>query len=410
LVHDAIRAATLLREIFANDRTRVGFLLGAGCPFSIAKPLDAQEATDAKPRVPLIPDIRGLTTAVRARLQDSHPALLTKLDTFLASQGVTDANVEDILSKIRAVAEVVGTGSVHGFRKDEILEIERSICAEISELVSAELPRSPNGYSSISRWIKGLNRTSPVEIFTTNYDLLIESALERDHVTTFDGFTGSHRPFFDLSAIERDGLPPHWVRVWKLHGSVNWREVPKSETSPASVHRVSNKSDFGKSVIHPSNQKYDQSRRLPYLALIDRLKIFIRKPSAVLIINGYSFGDEHINEVIVDGLENNPTAVVISTVYGRLESYPVLVDLASRCANLTAMAEDLAIVGKKKGAWTYDPEQGSGVLRLAFDFDTNNDGWSGGNTRFLLGNFEALGAFVEDVCGTFKQVERAANA
>ena len=403
LAHDAIRAATLLREIFANDRTRVGFLVGAGCPFSIPKPRAPDE-----PKIEtgawegLIPNIAGLTDRVRQSLTVDLPELHDKLTAYLSSQGFANANIEVILSKLRALINIVGDSTVHGLNGEELHNIEYYMCEKIAEAVRVSLPEGSNGYRSLSSWIKGLSRSHSVEIFTTNYDLLIESALEDDSITTFDGFSGSRQPFFDLSAIERDGLPSHWVKVWKLHGSVNWREVPDKRT----VYRVNDLNHSGKSLIHPSHLKYDQSRRLPYLALIDRLKWFIRQPSAVLIISGYSFGDEHINEVIVEGLENNPTAVAIATVYGKLASYPELEKLACHSSNLTAFAEDRAIVGKRKDCWGFDPEQGAGALRMAFGAPPEAD-WDAGNIRFLLGDFAALGAFLEDVSGTFKQVERA---
>ena len=54
-------------------------------------------------------------------------------------------------------------------------------------------------------------------------------------------------------------------------------------------------------VIHPSYMKYQESRRMPYLAMVDRLRAFLKQPTSTLILCGYSFRDEHVNEVYRDG-------------------------------------------------------------------------------------------------------------
>jgi hypothetical protein len=40
------------------------------------------------------------------------------------------------------------------------------------------------------------NRDFSKEIFTTNYDLVIEKSLEAIRAPYFDGFVGSYEPFF----------------------------------------------------------------------------------------------------------------------------------------------------------------------------------------------------------------------
>ena len=70
------------------------------------------------------------------------------------------------------------------------------------------------------------NRNYVKEIFTTNYDLLLEKAMEHNHVPYFDGFVGSYEPFFWSESIEKtvshNDLTFNWIRLWKIHGSLNW--------------------------------------------------------------------------------------------------------------------------------------------------------------------------------------------
>src|SRR3546814_17878072 len=87
------------------------------------------------------------------------------------------------------------------------------------------------------------------------------------------GFVGSSRPFFDQRAIEEDALPLRWTRLWKLHGSINWRFNKQSKV----IFRSREKSDADlELLIHPSHLKYDESRRMPYFVMIYRLSHFLR--------------------------------------------------------------------------------------------------------------------------------------
>lgn len=104
-------------------------------------------------------------------------------------------------------------------------------------------------------------------------------------------------------------------------------------------------------VIHPSYLKHQEGRRLPYLAMIDRLRAFLKQPTAALVVCGYSFRDEHINEVIIQGLQSTQTAIVFGLLYGKLGDYPAAVTLAATRANLSLLALDGAVVSTREASW-----------------------------------------------------------
>ena len=68
----------------------------------------------------------------------------------------------------------------------------KTICEAIGGIVGVSLPFGRTPYHELITWVAGTQRAHPVEIFTTNYDLLIESAFERAKAPYFDGFTGGH--------------------------------------------------------------------------------------------------------------------------------------------------------------------------------------------------------------------------
>lgn len=385
--HDALRVSALIRDIFASGRNRVAFFLGAGCPVSIQLPTTVDGIT-----APLIPDVAGLTGFVLAELLARNAALHGKLQTYIGEQGLPPGNIELILGRVRAIIDIVGPHPFGVFAAGELLTINEEICGSISRRVKTGLPIGENGYRSISTWVAGMAREHPVEIFTLNYDLLMEQALEECRITTFDGFTGSRLPFFNVPAIERDDLPSSWTRFWKLHGSVNW-----SQDESMVTRRTDNIADCN-SLIHPSHRKYDESRRLPYLALLDRLRSYLRKPSSAIFLSGYSFSDEHINEVLLEGLEQNPTASAFALQFGSLATNALAVDTAKKRPNISVYTEDGAVIGTRVGKWHADPGADQRIAQRIF-VPGGGEEWTGGNRKFLLGDFARFAPFLLDMTG-----------
>ena len=242
----------------------------------------------------------------------------------------------------------------------------------------------------MASWIHALpDRDFPVEVFTTNYDLLMEQALERLRVPYFDGFVGSHRTFFDVSSMDEDRFPARWARVWKLHGSINWRQskddqvVTRGESfSPGEERRL----------IHPSHLKYEESRRMPYLAMIDRLRAFFRHSPVVLVTCGFSFSDQHLNEVIQQGLEGNATAICFALLHGKLEVYGEAIQLATVRPNLNLLASEAAIVGRRRGSWSASTDEAASNVEKTGAGAALLEGPP--PPRFLLGDFARFGQFL----------------
>ncbi|MCP5489433.1 MAG: hypothetical protein H7A43_12385 [Verrucomicrobia bacterium] len=97
--HDPFRQINYLQQCLSNDKKPLGLFLGAGCPVSV------RDGTGK----PLIPDIAGITEDVRdllGKCKDCGP-LLKLIEGHFAADERADANVEDMLSHIRALRIVV---------------------------------------------------------------------------------------------------------------------------------------------------------------------------------------------------------------------------------------------------------------------------------------------------------------
>lgn len=312
-IHDAAQQARNLRQVLQDDKQRIGCFLGAGCPLGI------YDAAGQK-SVVLIPAIIELTRRIAEGLKaaDSATGATSKFkanwDSLCSECKTTDGQeptIEDVLTELRTLSNRRGSAEILGMSKKDLSELDDKICALISAEVRKPLPPYRNSYNRFASWIGGIHRDSPAEIFTPNYDLLLEQALEQNLLPHFDGFVGSREPWFDLASIEHDTIPTRWTRLWKLHGSINWEKSEETVNGNkiTRVVRVTREAATGKVMIFPSHLKFDQSRRMPYLAMLDRLRAFFQgKDAPRLVVCGYSFLDDHLNEVLLDGLRGNRNA------------------------------------------------------------------------------------------------------
>ncbi len=343
--HNPSRHLQYLRQSLSQNSKPISYFLAAGCPLSV----EMENEEDW----PLIPDIKSLSLWVNNELikNKSYGQLLKELKIAEKDH----ENIEHVLSFIRGLLEVAKGGSVRGLTEKQLQELDELVCEKIGKKVDVPLPESETPYHKLAKWISSIERKMPIEIFTTNYDLLIEQALDSLEVPYFDGFVGSRRPFFDLKAIENNLIPLHWSRLWKVHGSINWyREKIKERTK---VYRSTEIKNEVSRLIYPSHLKYDESRKMPYIALIDQLNRFIREKSSFLILSGYSFGDSHINNTIINALKANSTAMVLGLMHGTYDDdsknprYPQAYELAQIQHNLNIWTFDKAIIGTNLGAW-----------------------------------------------------------
>lgn len=397
MFHDPERLTSELLQCLTQDKKRLGLLLGAGCPYSM-------KDEEGKP---MIPDIEGLTQVVRSEVccEDCAEPWENVCEQLSQDTG-KEPNIEHILSRVRGLRDLAGSGEVRGLKMNALDDLERGICESIKRSATKELKGKLTPYHNLGNWIGATARSEPIEIFTTNYDLLLEQALEELRIPFFDGFVGSRQPFFDPYAIESDRLPSRWARLWKIHGSINWRSGLVDGSFK--VWRAS-ASEGGDVVIHPSHLKYEQSRKMPYLALMDRLRRFLNAPSTALIAVGYSFRDQHLNDVIIQSLQGTPSTAVFALMYGVLSDYEIAVDIAKSRSNLTLIARDGAIVGTKAGTWREVSEKPESKLPdRTVEWTTKAGGRELWVASLELGNFLCFGALLQSISGMMGPIEAQA--
>ena len=154
-----------------------------------------------------------------------------------------------------------------------------------------------------------------VNVFTLNYDTLVEQAADAEGVVLLDGFVGTQRRIFRPESYEQDLYFPaettegqvhrldRVLHLYKLHGSITWVASTPSIDNPYGVScQAFDPSLPNQLVVYPTPTKVDETLGMPYAELFRRFANAVVRPQSVLFVIGYGFGDEHVNAVIRQAL------------------------------------------------------------------------------------------------------------
>jgi hypothetical protein len=177
-------------------------------------------------------------------------------------------------------------------------------------------------------------------------------------------------------------------------------------------------------MIFPSYLKYSNSKKQPYVGLIDRLCTFLQQDDAILITCGYSFGDRHINERIATSLRRGGNSHIIAMYYDELrnDKGKVIYELADPTNKVRKMATHEtsgkmsvyglrhAVIGGRFGEWRLrdEPRPDETIkVNQYFDEDASipsaaagkhkgDEKWEG-TGKFILPDFRQLADFLDSL-------------
>lgn len=184
----------------------------------------------------------------------------------------------------------------------------------------------------INKIISRKETLSRPKIFTPNYDLAFENACEKIGVSYNNGFRGVHMRKFDPDTFHNETYIKQdsgdkgkriatYLNIYKLHGSISWQYAESINDlynlKEIQVSDTSKKSEFvfDSLMIYPIQTKKSYSLDLPYSELFRNFSKCLTETQNTLVVIGYSFLDEHINDIIRTGLYNPNLTIVIHS-YG----------------------------------------------------------------------------------------------
>jgi len=248
------------------------------------------------------------------------------------------------------------TQTLQNFSK-KILEAERNIA-------TTEEKKREEAFGNLINFLMSFASRSGtrdrLQIFTTNYDRLIEAGAEVAGLHLLDRFVGNLFPIFRSSRLNIDmhynppgirGEPRYLegvARFAKLHGSLDWVYAGEkirrmglpfgAESTEPYLNSPGLKGvDSSSLMIYPNAAKDRETAAYPYVELFRDFASAVCRPNNTLVTYGYGFGDEHINRVIEDMLTIPSTHLVVISFNDPLGRIMQTYEKVARSAQTTLM-------------------------------------------------------------------------
>ena len=146
----------------------------------------------------------------------------------------------------------------------------------------------------------------PLRIFSLNYDLCLETVCEQEKVALELGFNEKRkwdwRKFTDTNPDETPD-----IYLYKLHGSTNWHY--NSDDRLTYTDAPSTITDDDAAIIFGTSYKLQY--RDPFLFLAYEFRKWVLECKLIVCI-GYGFGDDHINKIIQQALNQDSNRLLLS--------------------------------------------------------------------------------------------------
>lgn len=211
-----------------------------------------------------------------------------------------------------------------------------------------------------SRIVRSRRSNLPrARIFTTNYDLMIERALDELGYPYIDGFSGTvdrrlNPAFYGLDFHRVDTTTQTVLArvegalyLHKVHGSLNWRSFISQDqvTGLESLEVMQIEGDSVSDdlvLIYPTSAKEADTLAYPYSDLLRLLGDAVQQEDTAILVVGYGFADPHINRLLLRSLATNPALnVFVADPKAVLDDD----DLEAVAANADARGRSLHDVG-----------------------------------------------------------------
>jgi hypothetical protein len=320
----------LIKKTIKKDLSKVietrnlSFLIGSGCSLGAKGIPTMKQLADNlfEPKEDLDPKLKDkvfgkehIAILDRFKLKYKNEPFRSNLEIFLgtlysykyyleqlkaASESSFDKDATDLDTVILKTKEYILYECLNEKNKgldNEIVDVYKQFYRKLS-LRDSNLPK-PN-------------------VFSTNYDLFSERALDNLGVTYTNGFSGFVERFFNPSIFNyalaeqmeisslKWSVIDSFIYLFKIHGSVNWIEKSSDnklfsiqEIQDVSFDKLKTEANY---MIYPSPLKQNASLGSPYSDLFREFQKRVTQKQSTLVTMGFSFGDEHINNIIYQAL------------------------------------------------------------------------------------------------------------
>ena len=294
----------------------LAFLIGSGA--SSSRGAEGQEL-GIPTMQPMAAGFLSATNGAHFVSVEDRAALKSKLGLDLDDDAYT-SNIEALMEVLLGYQFTLGKSSLQ-ISSDTLKVVDRVVGNATGYILEACLNGAfaagddtvLRSYEQFYRRIVQRDRALPRPwVFTTNYDLFSETAMDRLGIPYINGFQGSIERRFNPAVFryalseQLDIANRKWSSVdslvyfAKLHGSVAWESrddglFPVVETHPKLI-------DKKHLLIYPTPAKQNASFASPYSDMFREFQTRVARGQSALVTLGYGFGDEHVNNIIFQAL------------------------------------------------------------------------------------------------------------
>ena len=330
-----------IQEAFLKvlDNKNLSFLLGSGCSsYEIEKKVEDSNTSNIKKEqigipvmAPMAKEFYGLSN-----FKENKEWLLNTLKIDVEDKNF-EKNLEAFLSVLHSLSfyhskinnkadeeaqkinQVINEADEEARKINQVIKEARNFilekCLNEKNIKDERDNELLEVYKTFYKKLLTRNSTLPrLNIFTTNYDLYSERAMDSLGIHYANGFTGGISKYFNPTifnyalAEKMDLSQSKWnvidnfFYLYKIHGSVNWVENDDEgklfkiqEIQDPTFNTLKDKETV---MIHPTPLKYNASLGSPYSDLFREFQKKLMQNNNILVTIGYSFSDEHINNLI----------------------------------------------------------------------------------------------------------------
>ena len=299
-------------------------LVGNGCSIPLGAPL-IHDTAKITPELDVAPyrlnDPKEHDTArllLDSLLPKDAPLGIERLLTLLASIQATEEIVGQPVEVNKLAIEARDARLLDQLLKKWLFHR----CRVVSEVDDGAL----QSHQELLRRILLRSTTLPrAKVFTTNYDLAIERALDALGVVYFNGFLGTISRTLRTESYHYDLYYPgettegrvsrvdRVLHLYKLHGSINWRRRDARAGDVVMTHSSPRHDNFGNVMIYPSPLKVTEMNGYPYSEMFRHFSAQLHQPQSVLLTIGYKFQDDHLNRIIYQALSIPSFVLIVVT-------------------------------------------------------------------------------------------------
>lgn len=226
-----------------------------------------------------------------------------------------NATIEDLLNALSELNQkhknklypFIGSWNVHllnvaGKNFENVASLDRRIREQLFSWVNITRYDASHYFKSFGQFSKEIG--SPIRVFTLNYDLCVEKALEKNGVSIELGFDETGQ--WEASRFDKNDNTETEIYLYKLHGSIDWIR----EETRGNMLRKCDTPQAQPELIFGTTTKLSSID--PYLFYVHEFRKYsLLEPLRLIVTIGYSFSDDYVNRLIGQSLTKNKFAKVL---------------------------------------------------------------------------------------------------